>query len=326
MILSRAPLRITFGGGGTDLIDYSSKYGGFCLSAAINKYVYVAVNRTIQNGIKSRYSKNESADTISEIEHPIIRESLSYLNYETPQMEIVSMADVPSNGAGLGNSGSFTVALLKSLYANKNIPVSSYEIAKVACDININKLNFIQGKQDEYISSVGGVMSLQFDKDGSVEVRPLKIKYDTLVDLEENLMLFYTGISHSTNEILKHQKEKSKENDKDMIDNLNELKQIGYDAKKHLEDGDVNSFAESINLQWENKKRRSPGMTNSTLEEVRDGMLKNGGFAVKLVGSGGGGFYLCYANNKSKLRHFMRKIGITEMRFGFDFEGVKQLV
>lgn len=326
MIITRTPLRITFGGGGTDLGDYSREYGGFCLSATINKYVYVAVNRTFDKGISVKYSKLESVSQISEVEHPIVRESLSYLDYKTPQIEIISIADVPSNGAGLGNSGAFTVSLLKSLYANKNISVSSYEVAEDACEININRLGLIQGKQDEYACAIGGIMSLTFNPDGSVVSNQIKIPYETMIELEENLMLFYTGIKHSTNEMLKHQKEKTIEKNKDMIRNLNNLKQIGYETKELLESGDLIGFAQSMNLQYENKRARSPMMTNYRIDEIRDCMLKNGATGVKIVGSGGGGFYLAYCENKQLLRKYMKNIGLEEMRFKFDFEGVKQLI
>ena len=323
MILTRAPLRITFGGGGSDLKEFSSKFGGFCISAAISKYAYVSINRTFQPEIFLKYSKLENVDRIGAIEHPIIRECLRYVGYETPQVEIASMADVPSNGSGLGNSGSFTVALLKALFAHKNISTSSNEIAEDACNINMNILKFVQGKQDEYISSLGGIRALTFNQDGTVESRPLKMNYDTIIELEDNLMLFYTGVNHSTNDILKVQEQKTKDNDQDIINNLHEVKEIGWLSMKYLESGNLKEFGELMNMQWHNKNKRSPA--SHSLEEIRTQMLLNGARGVKLIGSGQGGFFLTYAIDKNRIRNFMKN-KMQEMRFKFDFEGVKQLI
>jgi len=324
MIIVRSPLRITLGGGGTDLPSFSGKYGGFCISAAINKYVYISVHRTYQEEIILKYSQLEHVNNTDEIKHPIIRECIKHLEFKTPQLEITSHADVPSNGSGLGSSGAFTVALLKGLYAHRNIPILPDVVAELACHINMDKLGMIQGKQDEYISALGGIACLTFQKDESVMHEPLNISHETLIDLEENLMLFYTGITHNTNNILKEQEEKTKKEDKDTIKNLLQLKEIGYASKKILEMGGMDSFAQLLNMQWKNKEARTA--TNLFIKDVRKGALENGALGMKLVGSGEGGFLLGYADDKRKLRTYMKTKGLEELRFKFDFEGVKVLV
>jgi len=323
MIIVRAPLRITLGGGGSDLQSFSSKHGGFCISAAIDKYIYISIHRTYQEEIILKYSQMEHVSKADEIKHPIIRECIKYLEFKTPQLEITSHADVPSNGSGLGSSGAFSVALLKALYAHRNIPILPDTIAELACHINMDVLGMIQGKQDEYISSLGGIMCLTFEEDGSVIHEPLNISHETLVDLEENLMLFYTGINHNTNNILKEQEEKTRSEDKDIINNLLQLKEIGYASKKILEMGGMDSFAQLLNMQWKNKEARTP--TTPFIQEVRKGALENGALGMKLVGSGVGGFLASYANDKKKLRTYMKTKGLEELRFKFDFQGTQVL-
>ena len=323
MLLFRSPLRITLGGGGTDLESYGKQHGGFCISAAINKYSYVGINHSFYDGIILKYSDIENVKTTDKIRHPIFRESLRWINLNTPQIEIVSIGDVPSNGNGMGGSGSFSVALLSALYSYKNMPISQEKAAEIACTINMDILGKIQGKQDEYASALGGINCLTFNRDGSVEHQPLHISHDTMVQLEENLMLFYTGISHSTQEILSYQDKNS--NEEDMINNLNAVKQVGYDAKLFLEHGNTKAFADLLNVQWELKEGRMP-KKNEFLEEIHFGSLANGAIGSKLIGSGAGGFLMMYSENKNKLRQYMKSIGLEELRFSFDFEGCKRMV
>jgi D-glycero-alpha-D-manno-heptose-7-phosphate kinase len=325
MILVRSPLRITLGGGGSDLRSFSDNYGGFCISAAINKYSYVSINRSFREEIFLKYSDLEKVKLPEEIKHPIFREAIKLLDFKTPQLEIVSVADVPSTGSGLGGSGSFTVALLKALYAYRHISILPDQVAELACDINMNKLGFIQGKQDEYISALGGITCLEFNKDGTVSHFPLKISYDTLINLEENLMLFYTGISHNTNDVLQVQNNRTKENDKEIINNLLELKEIAYESKESLEKGDMLRFSILMNKQWDNKNKRNKS-SNPIIEDIRKGALSNGAWGMKLIGSGNGGFLMAYANYKESLRNYMQDRGLEELRFNFDFDGVKQII
>jgi len=325
MIITRSPIRLTFGGGGSDVISYAQKFGGFCISAAINKYVYIAINRTFQEGIFLKYSELEKIKTVDEIQHPILKEAIKLLNFKTPQLEITSVADIPAGG-GLGGSGSFSVALLKALYLYRHISMTPDQIAELACDININKLNFIQGKQDEYISALGGIICLEFEKNGNVTHYPLKISHDTLVDLEENLLLFYTGINHNTTENFKNQDKKLKLNDNDMISSFHEVKELGYKSKEALENGNLKDFALLMNEQWENKRKRTIDSSNTFIEDVYYNALKNGALGMKLIGSGNGGFFMGYSTNKNELRSYMKTRGLEELRFNFDFDGVKQIL
>lgn len=256
MVITRSPLRISLGGGGTDFPSYYKENEGFLLAAAIDKYVFVTINTPFKNGIFLKYSSIENVMNIKDIHHPIIRESLNlYLNDNTsPKIEITSVADIPS-GTGLGSSGSFTTALLKclSFYEHKNIDATL--LAEMACDIEINKLKEPIGKQDQYISAVGGITSFTFCKDDSVIINPLKISANTLFDLEDNLLLFFTGYSRSASLILKDQQIRSQYNDADMIANLHFVKEIGYMSKKLLEEERTSDFGALLTEQWEHKKK-----------------------------------------------------------------------
>ena len=322
MILARSPLRISLGGGGTDLASYYKEHEGFVIAGAINKYVYVSVSRPFNEGIVLKYSKIESISDVSEIKHPIIRESLNLLNLKTPQIEISTVADIPS-GTGWGSSGSFTTSLLRALYAHKRKPIHANELAALACDIEINKLNEPIGKQDQYIAAFGGITSFLFNKNGSVTVESLSVTPEIVFQLEDNLLLFYTGQSRSASKILIDQKLKSESNDKQMIDNLHFVKDLGLQSKYALEKGDVELFATLMSKHWEYKKLRSEGMTNTKIDKWYKIGLKNGALGGKVVGAGGGGFLMFYANDKVKLKKAMKEEGLEELRFSFDFEGTK---
>lgn len=325
MLLVRSPLRITFGGGGTDLPSYANNHMGFCVSATISKYSYVAINHSFFEGINLKYSNNEFVQSPELINHPIFREALKWIKLKTPQIEIVSVGDVPSNGAGLGNSGAFTVALLKALCSYKNLQYSQEKIAELACDINMIRLGKTQGKQDEYASAIGGINAFTFKQDGSVYYRPLQISHDTMIELEENLMLFYTGIAHDTESILKHQEKLTKE-EPNMVVNLHLAKDQGVLSELYLEEGKLNEFAHSLNEQWSLKEARMPSGSDDYLRIIHDKTLSNGSLGTKIVGSGGGGFFMCYANDKQKLRKYFKEQNMEELRFSFDFEGVKRMV
>lgn len=323
MILVRSPLRISLGGGGTDLPSYYREHDGFLLAAAIDKYVYVSVMNPFNDGYTLKYSKYERASRVHEIEHPIIREALS-LGF--PQsLEITTLADLPA-GTGLGSSGSFTTALLKALYSHSSHNLSSDELAELACDIEINKLKEPIGKQDQYAAAFGGISSFAFNKDDSVSVEPLKISDDTLFDLEDNLMLFFTGYSRSASNILKDQNAKSLESNEEMLRNLHNVKRLGLASKEALESGDTRIFGELMHEHWENKKQRSGGMSNQKINDWYDLAMNNGAVGGKLVGAGGGGFLMFMANDRSRLRKSLTTAGMREVRFRFDFEGTKTLV
>lgn len=320
MILTRSPLRISLGGGGTDLPSYYSRYGGFFISAAIDKYVYVTVSRMFKNGFLIKYSQLEEVQEIEQIQHPIIRTVLQqYLPYES-SIEISSSADIPA-GTGLGSSGSFTTALLKAVHSFRREIVPQNLLAEEACDIEINHLKEPIGKQDQYIAAYGGITCFEIDTDGTVHIIPLCIAEETRRDLEDNLLLFFTGYTRSASEVLKKQVESTNKNDNDMIENLHFVKKLGQESKICLEKGDLGQFAELMNVHWGHKKKRSQGMSNDRINGLYELAVKNGALGGKLIGAGGGGFLMFYAVDKQKLRRAMSAEGLKEVRFRFDFSG-----
>jgi len=321
MIITRSPLRITLGGGGTDLPSYYEKFGGFLIAAAIDRYVYITVHETFVNYLIVKYSRMERVKKAEDIKHPIIREALKMLDIDCAYLEMSSMADIPA-GTGLGSSGSFTTALLKALHAYKRNLIHPKELAQQACDIEIHKLHEPIGKQDQYIAAYGGITVFEFTQK-AVKAYPLKIEKEILYDLEDNLLLFFTGYTRSASGILKEQHYKSKANDKAMIDNLHFVKELGYESKKALEKGDLRKFGELMNVHWEHKKKRSGAMSNPKINHWYDLALKNGALGGKLIGAGGGGFLMFYTADHGKLRHAMASAGLEEVRFRFDFEGTK---
>lgn len=320
MIIARSPLRITLGGGGTDLPSYYREHEGFLLAAAIDKYVYVNVMRPFTPGIYLKYSQLEHVDQIADVKHPIIRESLRLLDFKTPQVEITTLADIPA-GTGLGSSGSFTTALLKGLYAHRRRHLHQEELAELACHIEIDRLGEPIGKQDQYAAAFGGVTCFTFHKDDRVTARPLNISMDTFFDLEDNLLLFFTGYSRSAGSILKDQDVRTKDSNDEMLKNLHYVKELGYQSKDALEQGDTAAFGEIMHKHWLHKKQRSSGMSNPQIDQWYDLAMNNGAVGGKLVGAGGGGFLMFMAKDRNKLRHAMSAAGLEEVRFRFDFEG-----
>ena len=322
MIIARSPLRVTLGGGGTDLSSYYREHEGFLIAAAIDKYVYVTAMRPFTEGVYLKYSQLEHVKKVADIQHPIIREVLHLLDFKTPQIEITTLADIPA-GTGLGSSGSFTTALLKALYTHRKRHLHQEELAKLACHIEIDKLGEPIGKQDQYVAAVGGVTCFTFHKDDKVTAVPLAVSMDTMFDLEDNLLLFFTGYSRSASGILKDQKDRSQKNDADMLSNLHYVKDLGYRSKEALESGRIELFGELMHEHWENKKRRSGGMSNQKIDEWYALGMRNGAVGGKLVGAGGGGFLMFMAHDRNKLRQAMAGAGLEEVRFRFDFEGTK---
>ncbi len=324
MLITRSPLRISLGGGGTDLESYYGQHGGFLVAAAIDKYVYITISKPFIPDIFLKYSKIETVQNVDSIEHPIIKESLKLISPDTTQIEITSVADIPA-GTGLGSSGSFTTALLKGLnHYEKNI-LSQSELAQQACHIEIDRLNEPIGKQDQYIAAHGGITCFEFCKNGEVKISPLKINKETLHNLEDNLLLFFTGYSRAAGTILKEQNDKSKTNNEDMISNLHFVKELGLKSKTALENGDLETFGKLMNVHWEHKKKRSGNMSNPKIDEWYALAMQNGAIGGKLIGAGGGGFLMFYANDKAQLRKTLASEGLEEVRFKFDFEGTKIL-
>lgn len=325
MIIARSPLRISLGGGGTDLPSYYRKHSGFLIAAAINKYVYITIHETFVNDLIIKYSKLERVPNAESIEHPIFREAIKLLKIEQTNIEIASMADIPA-GTGLGSSGSFTTALLKALHTYRKSLIHPADLAEQASHIEIDILNEPVGKQDQYIAAYGGLTTFQFLPNDQVEVRPLKVDTETLYNLEDNLLLFFTGYSRSASSILKDQNERSKNRDQTMIDNLHFVKDLGWQSKEALEAGDLHTFAELMNVHWEWKRQRSEGMTNTDVDAWYKLAMENGAMAGKLIGAGGGGFMMFYTEDKIRLRHAMSHAGLKEVRFRFDFEGTKTII
>jgi D-glycero-alpha-D-manno-heptose-7-phosphate kinase len=322
MIIARSPLRITLGGGGTDLGSYYTEREGFLIAAAIDKYVYVTVMRPFSPGIYLKYSALEQPATVADIKHPIIREALRLQDLKTPQIEITTLADIPA-GTGLGSSGSFTTALLKALYTHRRKVIHSQDLAELACDIEINRLGEPVGKQDQFIAALGGITCFTFHKDHRVTFEPLRVSMKTMFDLEDNLLLFFTGFDRTAGSILKDQHVRSQARDADMLRNLDYVKALGYRSKEALESGDLNQFGALMHEHWEYKKRRSVSISNPQIDKWYSQAMKNGAIGGKLVGAGGGGFLMFYASDRLRLRQTMADAGLDEVRFRFDFEGTK---
>jgi D-glycero-alpha-D-manno-heptose-7-phosphate kinase len=320
MIITRSPLRISLGGGGTDLPSYFREHGGFVLSAAIDRYVYITLHETFQREYLIKYSATEVVQTIDEIKHPIIREALRMVPVAAPHLEIVSLSDIPA-GTGLGSSGSFSVALLRALHSLNKDFVARQTLAEQACHIEIDLLKEPVGKQDQYIASFGGITAFEFRQDGKVDVTPLPLSNETLYNLEDNLLLFFTGFTRSASAILAEQDQKTRGGDRGMIDHLHQIKQFGRESREALESGDLRRFAAIMHEHWERKKYRSQSMTNAQIDEYYQLARENGALGGKLIGAGGGGFLMVYSEDKTKLRRALTSAGLREIRLRFDFEG-----
>jgi D-glycero-alpha-D-manno-heptose-7-phosphate kinase len=320
MIITRSPLRISLGGGGTDLPSYYREHTGFVLSAAIDKYVYITLHETFEREYIIKYAKTEIVQTVEEIKHPIIREALKLVPVTAPHLEIVSMSDIPA-GTGLGSSSSFTVALLRALHTLNKEFVPRQQLAEQACHIEIDLLGEPVGKQDQYIASFGGITSFEFHPDGRVDVQPLSVAPETLYNLEDNLLVFFTGFTRAASAILAEQDSRTRGGDAGMIEHLHQIKRFGYESKAALERGDLRRFAAIMHEHWELKKYRSESMTNARIDEYYELARANGAMGGKLIGAGGGGFLMFYTEDKTRLRHALRAAGLREVRMRFDFAG-----
>ncbi|MGI8685950.1 MAG: galactokinase [Acidimicrobiales bacterium] len=319
MIITRTPLRITLGGGGTDLPSYYEPHGGFVISAAIDKYVYIGINRTFTDDYFIKYSALERVQRVEDIAHPIVREAMR-LHAVGPAIELVSLADIPA-GTGLGSSGTFTVGLLRALYAFKREHVTAGALAEEACRIEIELLGQPVGKQDQYIAAFGGLTCLEFGHNGKAHVSPLAISNATLHDLEEHLVMFFTGYSRQASAVLSDQKERSEAGDGRMFDSLHMVKKLGLMTKEALEAGDTDRFAALMHEHWLHKKERSSGISSPEINRWYDLGVETGALGGKLVGAGAGGFLLFYTRDRPKLRDAMAAEGLTELRFAFDHDG-----
>jgi len=319
VIFTRAPLRISLGGGGTDLPSYYRQHGGFLVSGAIDKYVYMLTHTVFQRRYRMKYSEFEEVDDPSEIRHPILRESL-LRHWSGDPLEVSVIADVPA-GTGLGSSGSFTVCFLKALALARRAAIPPGRLAEDACEIEIDVLAEATGKQDQYVAAHGGICAYTFNRDGSVEVEPLSLSRETLDRLRNNLLLFYTGEARSASAILGDQVARTESGDEEMQSNLDRTKAIGYDVRTLLESGHVEQFAELMHVHWKNKLQRSPGMATERIEHLYTLARRSGVIGGKVVGAGGGGFLVVYAPRPDDTRLAMAAAQAPELRFDFEFQG-----
>lgn len=319
VIFSQAPLRLSLGGGGTDLPSYYEEYGGFLVSGAIDKYVYMLTHTVFQQRYRLKYSRSEEVDTIDEIEHPILREALR-AHWRGAPLEIATVADVPS-GTGMGSSGAFTVCLLKALALARREAITPGALGEAAAHIEIDVLKEPVGKQDQYVAAHGGICSYEFHPGGAVEVVPLELSPETLRRLGQHLLLFYTGAARSASRVLSDQNDRSKSGDTQMLENLHATKEMGYRSRDLLVSGDLETYAELMHEHWVNKRKRSPGMATPHIDDLYTLARRSGALGGKLVGAGGGGFLVVYAQRPMDTREAMASAGAQELRFDFDFSG-----
>jgi D-glycero-alpha-D-manno-heptose-7-phosphate kinase len=324
VIIGRSPLRISLGGGGTDLPSYYREHGGFVIAAAITQYVHVTLHRTPFQELLIRYSQIERPTRVEDVKHPIIREALLLTGVTEPNIEITSMADIPA-GTGLGSSGSFATCLLKVLHKYKRHFIHPRELAEMACHIEIDLLGEPVGKQDQYSAAFGGVTLFEFRKDDSVVACPVKASEDTLDQLQENLLMVPTGFRRAASTLLREQDEKSRRRDSTMIDNLHAVKELGQRSLEAIESGNLANFGLLLHEHWEHKKKRSALMSNPDIDRWYALAMENGALGGKLIGAGGGGFLLFYTEQKPRLRQALHQAGLSEVKIGFDYEGTKIL-
>jgi D-glycero-alpha-D-manno-heptose-7-phosphate kinase len=319
VIFSRAPLRISLGGGGTDLPSYYREHGGFLVSGAIDKYVYMLTHTVFQRRYRMKYSELEEVDEVAQIRHPILRETL-LRHWRGNPLEIASVADVPA-GTGMGSSGAYVVCLLKGLAHARRTSITAGALAEAACEIEIDVLGEPVGKQDPYVAAHGGICAYTFHPDGAVEVEPLELDPDVLRRLRDQLLLFYTGEARSASQVLADQDARSKAAEEKMLQNLHRTKELGHRGYELLRGGDLDGYAELMHEHWEHKRRRSPGMTDERIDSLYTLARRSGCLGGKLVGAGGGGFLLVYAKHPEDTRQAMAAAGAPELAFDFEFGG-----
>jgi D-glycero-alpha-D-manno-heptose-7-phosphate kinase len=325
MIIARSPLRITLGGGGTDLPSYSRAHGGFLIAAAIDKHVYVSVQRSFAKGILLRYSRIEHVMDRRQIEHPIIREALTFLDINDQHLEITTMADLPA-GTGLGSSGSLGTALLRALHRHVRRSSTTRELAEMACHIELDILKEPVGRQDPYVAAFGGINCYEFLPDDRVVVTPLQMDQLGLWAFSERVLLFSTEISREASTILKEQDDKTKTQAPDMIANLHYVKELGLQSKRALELGDIDAFGRLMHEHWEHKKQRSSRMSSPSIDAWYELARNSGAIGGKLIGAGGGGVLMFVASEPTKLRAAMLRTGLHEIRYDFDFIGTSMVI
>lgn len=320
MIISRTPLRISFVGGGSDLKSFYKNEPGAVVSTTINKYIYITVNKKFDQKIRASYSQTEIKDKVSQVKHELIREGLKMVNIKGG-IEITSIADIPSEGTGLGSSSSYIVGLLNALYAHLGKHSSAEDLARKACEIEIEKIKKPIGKQDQYIASYGGFNYIQFNPNGSVFVNPIVMSASKRKKLEENMLLLYTGLTRSSSDILSKQK-KNMENQKEKIDIMGKMVNLAKEMRDVLNKGDINSFGELLHENWLLKRELSDGISNSKIDYWYKLARRKGAVGGKICGAGGGGFLLFYAHRKDH-KKISSALGLKPLNFSFEDEGTK---
>jgi D-glycero-alpha-D-manno-heptose-7-phosphate kinase len=323
MIVSRAPVRFSLGGGGTDLPSYSREHGGFVVAAAVDKFVHVCVAKRFYDTIRLAYSEMETVDSVDKIKHRIYRAALKSMGF-TGGLELHSLADVPAN-TGLGSSSSFTVALLNGLHAFKRESVPAEHLARAACHLEIDVLEEPIGKQDQYIAAYGGISALTFHPDGSVDVERLPLREEVIDELESNLMIFYSGVERSASSVLSQQAKSITENKDAAVERMHRIKALGYETKRILLAGEIDTYGDMLHEHWTNKRKLAANMSDGTIDEHYDAARKAGAIGGKLMGAGGGGFFMFYvrAADRRRVYDVLTARGLRPMRFRFDFDGAR---
>lgn len=326
MIITRTPFRFTLGGGGTDLPSYYTRYGGLVFTAAIDKYMYINVNRPIVDDlIRVKYSKSEMVEHVSQLQHDLARCAMQYTGFEDA-LEVISMADIPA-GTGLGSSSCYVVGLLNALFGLKREYRSAGELAEIACHLEMEMMQKPIGKQDQYAAAYGALPILEIDKEGRVRVRQAKLDLATMDELNRNTLIFYTGKTRSADDILTHQDDSVKKENKNVTDSLHRIKEIGYETIEAIETGNLDRFGLLMDEHWENKKRLSAKIADERIHRLYSLAKDNGALGGKITGAGGGGFFVFYTNNRHhQLRRAMASEGLRELHYRFDTEGSKILV
>lgn len=316
MLITKTPFRVSFCGGGSDMSTFYEKYGGCVLSTSINKYMYISIHPYFNpEQTLLKYSETELVDDIRDVKHKIFRQVLNDMQIDG--VEIGSTADVPG-GTGLGSSSTFTVGLLHTLYCYKGKYASKGKLAKEACEVEIEKLGSPIGKQDQYAAAYGGLNFIRFNRDGTVSISPIMMKAQTYKNLQDNLMMFYTGITRSANSILSEQKKNISQDDKNK--NLIKMCGLAEDMKSALENNDLSSFGEILHESWVLKRTLASGISNLEIDKAYEIAMNSGALGGKLLGAGGGGFLLFYCE-KNKQNQLRQNLGLREFDFRFDQDG-----
>jgi D-glycero-alpha-D-manno-heptose-7-phosphate kinase len=323
VIVSRAPFRFSLGGGGTDLPSYYERFGGFVVSAAIDQYMYVTANKRFYDDIRLAYSETEIVPNVDSIRHRIFREALKMTGVEQA-VELTSVADLPSN-SGLGSSSSFTVALLNALHTYKREFVSSRQLAEEACEIEIRRLGDPIGKQDQYIAAFGNVTALTIDRSGAVEVKPVPVRPEVLDELQNNLLVVYSGIERPAKVVLAEQGSRVKSSDPETLEGMHRIKEIGHEVYKLLVEGNLDYYGELLHEHWVSKRKLASRMTDARLDEHYEAARQAGALGGKLIGAGGGGFFMLYTRptDKRRVHEVMTQRGLKPLRFRFDLDGAR---